>query len=70
MTREYTINYLKSIIEIIEQGCSNHGCAVNKKNVGGQGTNSICQCKPSNIARDLERLAKWLNDGDRMKWEE
>ena len=69
MTRTQTIDYLKSIVEIMEQGCSNHGCAVQKR-VGGQGTNSICQCKPSNIARDLGKLVNWLNDGDRHKWEE
>lgn len=56
MTRKQTIDYLKSIVEIMEQGCSNHGCAVQKR-VGGQGTNSICQCKPSNIARDFRKIS-------------
>jgi hypothetical protein len=70
MTRQSTIYYLQGLLEVLEQGCSNHGCAINKKNVGGQGTNSVCQCKPTNIARELERVAKWLNESDRMKWEE
>ena len=70
MTRTQTIEYLKGVVEILEQGCSNHGCAINKKNVGGQGTNSICRCKPSDIERDLRRMVNWLNGGDRMKWEE
>jgi hypothetical protein len=40
----------------LQYGCGNHGCRI--RPVHGMGTNSICQCTPVRIARELLNLAE------------
>lgn len=40
----------------LQYGCGNHGCRI--RPVRGMGTNSICQCTPVKVARELLNLAE------------
>lgn len=60
MTLEETKAELRSILNDLETGCSNHGCCV--RVIRGMGTNSICQCH-RHYVQQLEDL--WAETADR-----
>jgi hypothetical protein len=52
--------YISSVLQTLENGCSNNGCVIRKR-TKGQGTNSICQCGQGSTRRELARISGWMD---------
>lgn len=67
MTREDIAEALKTLSDKVKNGCSNHGCVINK--APGMKTNSTCRCKPYWVIKDLESLIQEIKDSG-ISWKE
>lgn len=66
MNLTYVQAQIESLDSQLRYGCGNHGCRI--KSPTGMGTNSLCQCTPYEIRRQLLSLADQFSKQRGEKW--
>jgi hypothetical protein len=64
MNKDVVADALADLLLRLDGGCGNLGCVIEPPRVG---TNDICRCRPKQIAKELHRLARELDD--KSEWE-